>query len=191
MLIFGSHGFIYESVRTKIAAQVKDFSGRLLIIPLACMFPESAVEKEREGAVRLGYKRENIDVFDEARPDTFLNRRYDAIAVLGGNTFQLLYKVRQYGLERFIRQQITAGAHYFGFSAGAYLACRNIEYVKFFDDNNHIADGCFDALGLTESYFLCHFDYRSAEEIKMCRSILGMEPELITIGEDEVIVQDG
>ena len=44
------------------------------------------------------------------------------------------------------------------------------------------------ALELTDKYVLCHFDDRGAEEIRMCRSFIGDEPELITINNDQLIV---
>lgn len=188
MLILGSYGFSHTQVRLKIGELIPDQIGNMLIVPLACMFEEETGQKEKNGAAMLNFKRENIFVFDGAKPEEYMDRKYDYIAVLGGNTFKLLHNVRKYHLDSFIKQQVENGAIYLGFSAGAYLACGNIEYVRNFDDNNHITDGNFTALELTDKYVLCHFDYRGAEEIKMCRDFLGDEPELITINNDQLIV---
>lgn len=188
MLILASYGFSYTQNRLKIGELIQDQSGSMLIIPLASMFGIETGEKEKNCASMLDFKTENIFVFDDAKPDFFLEKKYDYIVVLGGNTFKLLYLVRKYHLDTFIRQQVADGAIYLGFSAGAYLACDNIEYVKNFDDNNHITDGDFAALKLTDKYILCHFDDRGVEEIKMCRQYLGDEPELITIRNDQLIV---
>lgn len=188
MLILGSYGFSYTQMRLKIGELIPDQSGRMLIVPLACMFEQETGQKEKNGAAMLHFKRENIDVFDRKDPELYLGRKYDYIAVPGGNTFQLLYYVKQYRLDSFIRQQAAEGAVYLGFSAGAYLACRDIAYVRCFDDNNHITDGDFTALGLTDKYVLCHFDDRGVQEIKMCRSFIGDAPELITIRNDQIVV---
>ena len=40
--------------------------------------------------------------------------------MLGGNSLRLLKKVREYHLDTFIKEQISSGAIYLGFSAGAY-----------------------------------------------------------------------
>ena len=188
MLILGSYGFSYTQNRLKIGELIPDQTGNMLIVPLACMFEEETGQKEKNCAAMMNFKKENIFVFDGTKPEEYMERNYDYITVLGGNTFKLLYYVKKYHLDSFIKQQVAAGAIYLGFSAGAYLACGNIEYVRNFDDNNHITDGDFTALELTDKYVLCHFDYRGAEEIRMCRSYIGEEPELITINNDQLIV---
>ena len=188
MLILGSYGFSHTQVRLKINELIPDHTGNMLIVPLACMFEEETGQKEKNCAAMLGFKMENIFVFDKANPDAYMDKKYDYIAILGGNTFKLLYHVKKYHLDSFIKQQVAAGAVYLGFSAGACLACQDVEYVRNFDDNNHITDGDFTALGLTDKYVLCHFDYRGTEEIKMCRSYIGDEPELITIANDQLII---
>ena len=188
MLILGSNGFYSTENRLKISEMIKDKTGNMLIIPLACMFEEETGEKEKNCAEMAGFKKENIYVFRRDLQKELMSRKYDYIVVLGGNTFKLLYYVKKYQLDSFIKQQVAEGTVYLGFSAGAYIACENIRYVRHFDDNNHITDENFDALGLTEKYVLCHFDSRGITEIKMCREDIGFEPELITIRETELIV---
>ena len=188
MLILGSYGFQYTEMRQKLGELLPDRSGNMLIIPLACMFEEETGGREKNCAAMLGFQKENIHVFDAAQPDAVRGIQFQYIVVLGGNTFKLLHGVRQYGLDALIRKQVAAGAVYIGFSAGAYLACRNIEYVQCFDDNNDVTDGDFTALGLTDKYVLCHFDMRGNAEIALCRNYLGTEPELVTIRNDELVV---
>lgn len=188
MLILGSFGFAYTDVRFKIGEIIKDKTGKMLIIPLACMFGTETGEREKNYASMIGFRKENIFVFDESKPSELLDMKFDYIAVLGGNTFKLLYGIRKYHLDDFIKKQVADGAVYMGFSAGACLACNNIEYVKNFDDNNHITDGDFTALGLTDKYVLCHFDLRGYNEIEMCRKYIGDEVELITIANNQLIV---
>ena len=185
MIILGSYGLSYSETRKKIDNYMENKNGRVLIIPIASWYDIGVQEKNY--AVSLGFEANNVTVFDNANAANIMKTDYDYILVPGGNTFKLLYYVKQYGLDEYIRQQIGKGSVYFGFSAGAYLACRNIEYVKCFDDNNHISNGDFSALGLTEKYVLCHFNTRGFEEIKMCRDFIGTEPELVTINDEDIV----
>ena len=190
MLILGSLGFTATQNRLKISELIEDKTGNMLIIPLACMFGTETGEREKNCAAMAGFDKNKIYVFDESKPSELLNMKYKYITVLGGNTFKLLKLVRQYHLDEFIRAQVADEAIYLGFSAGAYLACDNIEYVKNFDSNDHIsdADGNFKALGLTDKYILCHFNYRGNKEIEMCRRYIGTEAELLTINDDQFVV---
>jgi dipeptidase E len=72
-------------------------------------------------------------------------RAADAIAVGGGNTWQLLRMLRADGVLPLIRDRVRAGAPYLGWSAGANLACPTIQTTN----DMPIADpGGYDALGL-------------------------------------------
>ena len=72
-------------------------------------------------------------------------RSADAIAVAGGNTWQLLRMVREQGLLPDIRERVRAGVPYIGWSAGANLACPTIGTTN----DMPITDaGGTDALGL-------------------------------------------
>ena len=188
MLILGSNGFELTATRERIAELIEDKSGRLLILPLA-RDPDSEDRRRlRNSAALAGFVRDNVVVFNEKDPLELAGEHFDYIAVPGGNTFRLLARIRKYGLDSFIKQQVAEGAVYLGFSAGAYLACPDIEYVKHFDDNDLITDGNFRALALTDRYVLCHYDFRGPREVRMCRDYIGEEPELLTIGEEDIIV---
>jgi dipeptidase E len=72
-------------------------------------------------------------------------RSADAIAVGGGNTWQLLRMVRDHGLLPAIRERVGAGVPYIGWSAGANLACPTIGTTN---DMPITDPGGTDALGL-------------------------------------------
>lgn len=189
MLILSSSGFSTTQVRLKIGEIIEDKSKNMLIIPLASSLGMETAERERNCAAMLGFKKDNIYIFDESKPTELLGMEFGYIAVLGGNTLRLLKKIREYHLDTFIKEQVSNGAIYLGFSAGAYLACDDIEYVKHFDYNDgFITDDNFHALGLTDKYVLCHFNYRGEKEIQLCRLHIGDEPELITLNNDQLSV---
>lgn len=189
MLILSSSGFSTTQVRLKIGEIIADKTGNMLIIPIASLIGMETAERERNCAAMLGFKKENIYIYDEFKPTELLDMKFSYIVVLGGHTLRLLSKVRELHLDEFIKDQVASGAIYLGFSAGAYLACDDIEYVKNYDRNDgFINDGNFHALGFTNKYVLCHFDYRDEEDIQLCRLYIGDEAELITLNNNQLVV---
>ena len=190
MFILSSSGFSTTQVRMQIGEIIADKTGNMLIIPIASLLGMETAERERNCAAMLGFKKENIYIYDELKPTELLDMKFSYIAVLGGHTLRLLSKVRELHLDTFIKEQVANGAVYLGFSAGAYLACDDIEYVKNYDtnDDGFITDGNFHALGFTDKYVLCHFDCRDEKDIQLCRLYIGDEPELITLNNDQVVV---
>ena len=188
MLILGSNGFDMTATRERISELIEDKSGRLLVLPLAREPDSDDRRRLRNSAALAGFIRDNVYVFNEKNPVSLEGEHFDYIAVPGGNTFRLLGQLRKFGLDSFIRQQVSEGAVYLGFSAGACIACPDIEYVRNFDDIVEIKNGDYSALALTDKYVLCHYDFRGPREMRMCRDYIGDEPELITIGEQEIIV---
>ena len=128
MLILSSSGFSTTQVRLKIGEIIADKTGNMLIIPIASLLGMETAERERNCAAMLGFKKENIYIYDEFKPTELLNMKFSYIVVLGGHTLRLLSKVRELHLDEFIKDQVASGAIYLGFSAGAYLACDDIEY---------------------------------------------------------------
>jgi dipeptidase E len=72
----------------------------------------------------LGYKIHSIH--HEADPVAAV-KKFDAIAVGGGNTFHLVYMMHQLGLMEPIRHRVAEGMHYMGWSAGSNVACPSLK----------------------------------------------------------------
>ena len=60
MLILGSYGFSSTQNRLKIGELIPNQTGKMLIIPLACMFGTETGEKEKNCAAMLNFKREQL-----------------------------------------------------------------------------------------------------------------------------------
>ena len=103
MLVLGSYGFSSPETRQKLDKIITDKTGKMLIIPIATMFGKETGEKEKYFASLLGFNEADIIVFDEENPDEIRNQQFRYIVVLGGNTFQLLYKVKKFNLDTFIK----------------------------------------------------------------------------------------
>ena len=117
MLILSSSGFSTTQVRLKIGEIIADKTGNMLIIPIASLLGMETAERERNCAAMLGFKKENIYIYDEFKPIELLDIEFSYIVVLGGHTLRLLSKVRELHLDTFIKDQVANGAIYLGFSA--------------------------------------------------------------------------
>jgi len=169
--------------------EIPDKNKKILIIPLAGMTCEITGQAEKNGALQVGFPEEKISVFMDSNPEEFLHQQFDYIYVSGGNTFKLLHDVRKYHLDALILENYQRGAVYIGVSAGAYLTCPDIEYVKQLgDDDNHIQGGDYSGLHLTDKYPLCHYDMRGLEYYQRARQILGETAEIITLNNEELII---
>jgi len=78
----------------------------------------------------------------------------DILLVGGGNTFRLLYELRQRGCLEPIRQAVDAGTPYVGWSAGSVLATPSIATTN---DMPIVDPGGFDALGLVPFQINAHY----------------------------------
>jgi dipeptidase E len=81
-------------------------------------------------------------------------RSAGAVIVGGGNTFQLLDTLQTTGMDRAIREAVTAGTPYIGWSAGANIACPTIRTTN---DMPIVEPESFNALGLVPFQINPHF----------------------------------
>ncbi len=78
----------------------------------------------------------------------------DAIVVGGGNTFRLLEQVQQHALLGAMRERISDGVPYVGWSAGSVLACPTIGTTN---DMPIVSPNGFRSLGLVDFQINAHF----------------------------------
>lgn len=105
---------------------------------------------------RHGFSKENIFVFDAARPQRFLGLDLDVIYVSGGNTFKMLDMLRKCRFDHALIEYIRSGVVYIGGSAGAHLVSSDVSHLTRYDPP---PDGMSDfrGLGLFDGILLCHF----------------------------------
>ncbi len=138
-------------------ATLRDFFGEevgeVLFVPYAAVrFPFDAfADKVAERFGPLGYDVRPIHC--EADPVAAVERA-EAIAVGGGNTFQLLHRLYDGALLDPIRARVRAGMPYAGWSAGANVACPTIRTTN---DMPIVEPPSFDALGLVPFQINPHY----------------------------------
>ena len=108
---------------------IKEFLGRkrvkALFIPYAAVtFSYDEYEaKVSERFREIGHDIVSIHHFTDKIAAV---KESDAIVVGGGNTWQLLKMIRDFGLIGIVRQKVTDGTPYIGWSAGSNVACPTI-----------------------------------------------------------------
>ena len=81
----------------------------------------------------LGIKEENITEYKYQENIDFCD--YDAIYMVGGNTFYLLKELRENQLDEKIKRAINNGVIYIGSSAGSIILGKTIETALPYDEN--------------------------------------------------------
>ncbi|MGE5926618.1 MAG: dipeptidase PepE [Gemmatimonadota bacterium] len=128
-------------------------ASRLFFVPYAGirMSADAYVGAVREALAPLGV---TVTGAHETRKPAAELARADAIAVGGGNTFQLLARLYANDLLEPIRERVRAGLPYVGWSAGANVACPSIMTTN---DMPIVEPPSFTALGLVPFQINPHF----------------------------------
>ena len=153
---------------------------------------EDGYVKEAEQEVNhFGFK--NVLVVNMQNPaDIDTLGDFDVIYVCGGNTFAILNKLRETGLDAFIINQIKSRAIYVGVSAGSIIAGPDIETAGWgvSGDPNKIGMKDFKAFGLTDIIISPHFQEERRGEIEEWREKI--KNRIIEITDDQAVwVENG
>lgn len=149
-----------EHARDWIDAWLPAAVQRLLFVPFATVTRSddeyvSAIQPVLTGA--LG--REVVGIHTVPDPVAAV-RNAQAIAVGGGNTWQLVATMRRLGLLDAIRERVLAGVPYLGWSAGSNVACPTMQTTN----DMPISDpGGFDTLGLVRWQINPHYVHGGPE----------------------------
>ncbi len=108
--------------------------------------------------MRYGFKRENIRVFDYYNTEEYFGLTdLDILYIGGGNTFEMLKRIKSRGFDKEIIRLIESGVVYVGGSAGVHIVSQNIEHVAAFDELPKIMPD-FEGLKLFDGIAICHYD---------------------------------
>lgn len=132
---------------------------KILFIPTASRTREELiyVEKSRKELLSIGVNEENIIVYNLDREINDGLGEFDVVYVCGGNTFYLLYKVKEVGFGEKIKQMVADGVVYVGVSAGSILVGPDIEICSRHEDRNDVRLEDLAGLGLTDKILSPHY----------------------------------
>jgi len=148
-LFLTSAGFVNRKIGERFILELgKPVSDTRILIVAYAKNPkeEFFVNESKKEIEELGFK--NIDVVnmqnDVDVPDL---SSPDVIYVCGGNTFAILNKLRETGLDKFIIEKVNSGVVYVGVSAGSIIAGPNIEIAGWGSEGDKNEIGLEDLTG--------------------------------------------
>jgi dipeptidase E len=136
---------------------LRDFLGesvrRVLFVPFATVVrsEDEYLASVRKNFGPLGYEAESLHAAADAREAV---ESADAVAVGGGNTFHLLRGLYRAGVVELIRERVSRGTPYVGWSAGSNVACPTIRTTN---DMPIVEPPTLDALGLVPFQINPHY----------------------------------
>lgn len=183
-LFLTSAGFTNEILAQTFLAELgkTPASARALVLGLARNSAQrgyiEASKKELEwlgiGSVTL------VNIRGQRETDAFLAtqeknpQKFDIIYVCGGNTFRILQRLRDSRLDKYIINQVNAGAIYVGVSAGSIVVGPDIEIAGWGSegDKNDIDLTDLTGFGLTNVRVFPHFREHLRKEVDVYRKKL-------------------
>lgn len=167
-IVLTSCGIIDNELKSKFYNLLnKDISEiKLLYITIAVDGEKNTdrtwLEEEYATILDLGIKEENIKEYKYEKNTDFED--YDAIYMIGGNTFYLLKELREKKLDEKIIHAINNGVIYIGSSAGSIILGKTIETALPYDENwVNLED--FEGLNMVDAIIIPHAN-RKQEFIK-------------------------
>lgn len=148
-LFLTSAGFANQEISKVFLEQLPrpaSESGVLIVTYAQNLKEEFYVNESKEEMRRIGF--ENIVIANMHNPIDVSNLgNFNVIYVCGGNTFAILQKLRETGLDAFIVYQVHAGAVYVSVSAGSIIAGPSVEIASWGSEGDENKIGLEDLTG--------------------------------------------
>ena len=154
------------------------------------------VGESRDALKRHGAHVEPVDLRDWQQNPVGLRERLarnDVVWLCGGHQFYLRWILRASGADDIIKELVTDGMVYTGWSAGAVVAGPTLRHFELLDDPNEAPDVIWDGLGLTNRVVIPHTDLDDfAEGMQQINQQL-TEAGIVTVPlrEDQALMIDG
>lgn len=117
------------------------------------------VEADRSSLTERGFKLREVSLAAQIPESLLLQfENVQAIYVTGGNSFYLLAQMRASGFDKILPDLLRRDVLYAGASAGACVAGKSIEPLKYLDDPSEAPNlSSYEGLGLVDFVILPHF----------------------------------
>lgn len=155
MVMLCANGFESTFVRNQLNQLMNRRSGKVLIIPFACIDGE-VEETGKLNISRMGFCKNDIVICTDKNIEQIRNEKYDFIIIPGGNFAGLITKINENKLLEYIKKQREEGTTLITIANALYLVCSNLEYVK---ELYHI-ENTNNTLCITEKKIICGLDYK-------------------------------
>lgn len=117
----------------------------------------SWVDEEYQTILDLGILKEHIVEYKIGQEIDV--HHFDVIYMMGGNTFYLMSKIREYHFDQILKDVINEGIVYIGSSAGSEVIAKSIDAALGFDENI-VGLTDFSGLGFIDSIIIPHANKR-------------------------------
>ena len=150
----------------------------------------------REMLLTNGFQLERIDLRKWYGKSQALREKLtqkDVIWLGGGNTFYLRWILRATGADEIIKDLVSHGKVYAGWSAGAVVAGPTLQYFDTMDDTNEAPEVILDGLQLTDIVVVPHLDNKDFDEDakKANQQLKQTGYHTVTLRDDQVMVIKG
>jgi len=128
---------------------------------------EYYIQESKQELIDLGFK--DIFVFNLDRKILLDEvKNYDAIYVCGGNTFYIMKRFRETGLDKIVIELVNQGKIYIGVSAGSVMAGPDIEIASWGEDGDKNDVNLKDLTGFnfTNITVFPHFEEKNKQEVE-------------------------
>ena len=168
-LFLTSDGFTNNKIGQRFLELLDDEVSkiRVLFIPTASRYEDELqyVKKSEDELISLGISKENITWLDvDSLENVGKLENYDVVYVCGGNTFFLMKKMIDTGLDKKLIDIINLGKLYVGVSAGSIIAGPDISIAGPFDENDCNLQS-MTGLKLTEKVTSPHYQAKEKQII--------------------------
>ncbi len=166
-IVLSSCGIIKPDFKNKVLALFNKpvNSIKLLYITTAIdgeRGDKSWADAEHKNILALGIPEENIREYKIGNEQIDLTT-FDAIYVLGGNTFYLMDKIREFGFDKQIKNAIENSIPYIGSSAGSIILGTTLKPAEIYGDIPIVGKQNCKGLGIVDGVIIPHMNQKSDE----------------------------
>lgn len=193
-LLLTSTGLLNENVRNKFLSLFKGVfpDTKVLFITSASKTKkhEWYVNRTKGELLELGIKEDNLITYHSGdKPSKDILNEINLIFVCGGNTFYLLERIRESGLDKDIVEMIKKDVFYIGASAGSIIVSPNIKIAESGDTNDrNLKD--LNGFNLVNFTIFPHYTEEDKETVDDIEDKLGIKIKRLTDDQAVLVIDD-
>ena len=164
-IVLSSCGILDPDFKSKVLALFDKPVGSIKLLYITTAIDgergdKSWADAEYKSILALGILEENIREYKISNKRIDLTA-FDAIYVLGGNTFYLMNKIRKFGFDEQIRNAIEKGILYIGSSAGSIVLGTTLKPAEIYGDIPIVDKQDYEGLGIADGAIIPHMNQKS------------------------------